>query len=62
MSYIVKQFGAKWKIYNTDTDQVINLSLSKEDANKIARKMNLGCGFGDWIPDFFNQEFPAVYK
>jgi len=36
--------------------------FSKTDADRIARKMNLGAGFGDWIPDFFNKEFPPVYK
>ena len=62
MSYVVKEFGVTWKIYNTETKQYVNMKLSKEEANKIARKMNLGSGFGDWIPDFFNMEYPLVYK
>lgn len=62
MSYVVKEFGVKWRIYNTETDQYIEMELSKEEANKIARKMNLGSGFGDWIPDFFNIKYPAFYK
>jgi hypothetical protein len=62
MSYVVKPVGEKYKIYNTSSNQYINMFFSKTDADRIARKMNLGAGFGDWIPDFFNKEFPPVYK
>ena len=62
MSYVVKEFGVRWRIFDTNTNQYINMSLPKAEADKIARKMNLGAGFGDWIPDFFNKEFSKEYK
>ena len=63
MSYVVKEINKdKYKIYNKDQDLYINMEMSKERAHELARKMNLGAGFGDWIPDFFNAAFPPVYK
>jgi hypothetical protein len=62
MSYVVKKVKNNYKIYDTKKEKFIEKNYPKEEADKIARKLNLGSGFGDWIPDFFNQEFPLVYK
>lgn len=62
MSYVVKKVNKAYKIFNTKTKKFIEKSYPKNEADKIARKLNLGSGFGDWIPDFFNVEYPAVYK
>jgi len=63
MSYIVKQHVQKaYRIYDTTTDEYINLDLSRSSANQIARKLNLGSGFEGLIPDFFNKEYIVPYK
>jgi hypothetical protein len=63
MSYIVKQHVQKaYRIYDTTTDEYINLDLSRSRANQIARKLNLGSGFEGLIPDFFNKEHIVPYK
>ena len=62
MSYVVKQVKNTYKIFDTKHQKFIEKNFQKKEADQVARKLNLGSGFGDWIPDFFNQEFPAVYK
>ena len=62
MSYVVKQDGDSYKIFDTNTKKFIQKYFEKQEANKIARKLNLGGGFGDWIPDFFNYEYKLIYK
>ena len=62
MSYVVKQVGNNYKIFDTKNEKFIEKTYQKNEADKIARKLNLGSGFGDWIPDFFNKEYPVVYK
>lgn len=62
MSYVVKQVNKTYKVYDTKSEKFINKSYDKQEADKVARKLNLGAGFGDWIPDFFNYEYDIVYK
>jgi hypothetical protein len=62
MSYVVKQDGKAYKIYDTKNKKFIQKSYTKQEADKVARKLNLGSGFGDWTPDFFNYEYNIVYK
>lgn len=63
MSYVVKQTNKNYKVYDTKKEIYINKTYdNKEEADKVARKLNLGSGFGDWIPDFFNYEYNIVYK
>jgi hypothetical protein len=61
MSYIVKQVGKKYHIHETEGDVTIPLHLTKVKANQVARKLNLGSGFGvSPIPSFFCGEFKSV--
>jgi hypothetical protein len=61
MSYIVKQVGKKYHIHETEWDVTIPLNLTKANANQIARKLNLGSGFGSGpVPAFFCGEFKSV--
>ena len=61
MSYIVKQVGKKYNIHETEWDVTIPLHLTKTKANEIARKLNLGSGFGSGsVPTFFCGEFKSV--
>ena len=63
MSYIVKEYAQKvYRIYDTSKDEYININMSRNRANQIARKMNLGSGFEGFIPDFFNKEYVIPYK
>ena len=62
MSYKVKKVEQHYKIFDTHQDRFIEMEFTKKDADTVARKMNLGAGFGDWIPTFFNTAFPKVYK
>ena len=62
MSYVVKNIDGKYKIYNKNQNMFINMECTEEQARALTRKMNLGCGFGDWVPEFFNTPFPVVYK
>jgi len=62
MSYVVKEVENTYKIYDTKGEKFIGMKFKKENANTVARKMNLGSGFGDWMPDFFSSEFTAIYK
>ena len=62
MSYVVKQVNKTYKVYDTKNKVFINKSYDKQEADKVARKLNLGAGFGEWIPDFFNYEYDLVYK
>lgn len=61
MSYIVKQVGKKYHIHETEGGVTIPLHLTKVKANQVARKLNLGSGFGvSPIPSFFCGEFKSV--
>ena len=61
MSYVVKSSGKKLDIHETEWDMVIPLKVSKREANTIARKLNLGSGFGQGpIPSFFCSEFKSI--
>lgn len=62
MSYVVKKVNNTYKIFDTKNQKFIEKSFQKKEADQIARKLNLGSGFGSLIPDFFNVEYPAVYK
>lgn len=62
MSYVVKQDKNTYKIYDKKNEKFINKSYDKTEADKVARKLNLGSGFGDWTPDFFNYQYNLVYK
>ena len=62
MSYVVKQVNNTHKIFDTKSKKFIEKSFEKSEANRIARKLNLGSGFGDWVPDFFNYEYKGYYK
>lgn len=58
MSYIVKEYAKRsYRIYDTSKDEFININFSRNRANQIARKLNLGSGFEGLIPDFFNKEY-----
>ena len=58
MSYVVKQTkNRKYMIYDTSRNFFIDLEMNKRDANTTCRKLNLGSGFGGFIPDFFNLKF-----
>jgi len=58
MSYVVKQTKTrKYMIYDTSRNFFINLEMNKRDANTTCRKLNLGGGFGGFIPNFFNLKF-----
>ena len=61
MSYVVKQVGNKYHIHETEWDVTIPLYLTKVKANQMARKLNLGSGFGSGpVPAFFCGEFKSV--
>lgn len=61
MSYVVKQVGRKYHIHETEWDTIIPLFLTKTDANALARKLNLGSGFGVGpVPSFFCSNFRSV--
>lgn len=62
MSYVVKEVEKAYKIFDTKNQKFIEMKFSKKDADNVARKLNLGGGFGDWIPDFFNKQYDVVYK
>ena len=61
MSYIVKEYGRKqFRIFDTDNDEYINISFTKQKANEVARKLNLGSGFEGHMPPFFNVDYGEV--
>jgi hypothetical protein len=54
VSYVVRKTEEKdqYMIWDKDEDKPIQLSLDKQRANDIARKLNLGSGFEGHIPSF----------
>jgi len=54
VSYVVRKTEEKdqYMIWDKDEDKPIQLSLDKQRANDIARKLNLGSGFEGHIPGF----------
>jgi len=61
MSYVVKKVGKKYHIHETEGGLTIPLYLTKVNANRIARKLNLGSGFGACpVPAFFCGEFKSI--
>lgn len=57
MSYVVRKTEVKdqYMIWDKDQDIPIQLTLDKQKANDIARKLNLGSGFEGNIPAFVMQ-------
>lgn len=62
MSYIVKENDGTYDILEKNTDILIKLGYSKEDARELCRKMNLGSGFNGWTPLFFTEKPNVVYE
>lgn len=57
MSYVVRKTEVKdqYMIWDKDQDLPIQLTLDKQKANDMARKLNLGSGFEGNIPMFVMQ-------
>ena len=53
MSYKVKQIKKRFFVVNTETNEVIEMPMQRQEANDLARKLNLGTGFAEFpIPAF----------
>jgi hypothetical protein len=57
MSYRVHEENGIFKIIEKDSDLVVQVKKSKDDATKLCRTLNLGSGFDGWTPPFFAAEF-----
>lgn len=56
MAYVVTQKDKRWQLYNTESDEWIEINVSKREANKMARRLNLGSGFYQSpVPSFFQK-------
>jgi hypothetical protein len=57
VSYVVRKTEVKdqYMIWDKDQDLPIQLTLDKQKANDMARKLNLGSGFEGNIPTFVMQ-------
>ena len=42
MSYKVKQIKKRFFVVNTETNEVIEMPMQRQEANDLARKLNLG--------------------
>lgn len=47
MSYKVKQIKKRFFVVNTETNEVIEMPMQRQEANDLARKLNLGSGFAE---------------
>jgi len=57
MAYVVTQKDKRWQLYNTESDEWIEINVSKREANKMARRLNLGSGFYQSPVPFFFQKY-----
>jgi hypothetical protein len=56
MAYVVTQKDKRWQLFNTDSEEWIEINVSKREANKMARRLNLGSGFYQSpVPSFFQK-------
>lgn len=56
MAYVVTQKDKRWQLYNTESNEWIEINVSKREANKMARRLNLGSGFYQSpVPSFFQK-------
>jgi hypothetical protein len=62
MSYKVIANGTGYDIYEKDSDIILELKTSEENARNLCRKMNLGSGFNGWTPPFFAVKYNAIYE
>lgn len=62
MSYKVVKNNESFDIYEKDSDVLIDLDTTEENARNLCRKMNLGSGFNGWTPPFFAVKYNAVYE
>ena len=54
MSFVVRKIknSDKYYVWDKELNEPIELPLVKQEANQIARKLNLGSGFEGRIPTF----------
>jgi hypothetical protein len=56
MAYVVTQKDKRWQLFNTDSEEWIEINVSKREANKMALRLNLGSGFYQSpVPSFFQK-------
>lgn len=53
MSYTVKKDNNKFKIVEKDSKEILLVTPDEKKARNICRSLNLGSGFGNFIPYFF---------
>lgn len=58
MSYgVIQNQNGKYDLLEKNTEVVIKVNRSSDEAKSICRKLNLGTGFNGWTPPFFSQSF-----
>ena len=62
MGYKVTGQGAKFNIFEKESELTIELETDEKRARDLCRKMNLGSGFNGWTPPFFAAKFPLTVK
>lgn len=58
MSYSVRKddFGT-YNIYEKQSDVLIDMRKTEQEARDLCRKLNLGSGFAGWTPLFIAEKF-----
>jgi hypothetical protein len=61
MSYVtVKSSGNEYDLLEKDTNILIKLEKTENDARDICRKLNLGSGFEGFTPPFFAEKLVHI--
>lgn len=57
MNYKIIESDKKYSVLEKQTDQVIALFDSKEEARKVLRHLNFGGGFDGFTPSFMKKKY-----
>lgn len=56
MAFVVTQKDKRWQLFNTESEEWIEIKATKRQANAMARRLNLGSGFYQSpVPSFFQK-------
>jgi hypothetical protein len=62
LSYKVKVRKNRYAIVEEGSDLQVAAFNTRDQARRICRGLNLGCGFNGHTPEFFVQEFKSIKK
>lgn len=57
MNYEIVNNNGIFQVVESQTEQLIKSFVFFRDAKEFSKKLNNGCGFSGWTPNFFLKKF-----